>query len=105
CRPPPGGAWPPRARSRRSRKIRRLRPLFPRHPRDERNCVHPGDDVRGIHQAFFFFAPFSAAAARISVLNASALISTPSGISIARLVLPSRLELNSFAGSFSDAPL
>src|SRR5258706_14090140 len=48
---------------------------------------------------------FRAAAARMSVLKASSSISSPSWKSIARLALPSRLELNSPAGSLSDAPL
>src|SRR5580693_7905876 len=48
---------------------------------------------------------FMAAAARMSVLKASSSISSPSWISMARLVLPSRLELNSFEGSLSEAPL
>jgi hypothetical protein len=48
---------------------------------------------------------FRAAAARISVLKAAASISSPSWISMARRVLPSRLELNSPEGSLSEAPL
>ena len=46
-----------------------------------------------------------ATAARMSALNASASTSSPSWISIARLTLPSRLELKSLAGSFNEAPL
>src|SRR3954465_12791843 len=38
-------------------------------------------------------------------MNAFSSISSSSGTSIARRVLPSRLELNSPAGSSSDAPL
>src|SRR6202171_2063203 len=41
----------------------------------------------------------------MSVLKASSSISSPSWISIARLVLPSRLELKSPLGSLSEAPL
>src|ERR1700694_5201885 len=41
----------------------------------------------------------------MSVLKASSSISSPSWKSIARLVLPSRLELNSPEGSLSEAPL
>jgi hypothetical protein len=48
---------------------------------------------------------FSAAAARISVLRAPPSTSSPSWRSIARLVLPSRLELNRPEGSSSEAPL
>ena len=48
---------------------------------------------------------FRAAAARMSFLKASASISSPSWKSIARLVLLSRLELNSPEGSLSEAPL
>src|SRR5258708_3201970 len=48
---------------------------------------------------------FGAAAARMSVLKASSFISSPSWKSIARLVLPSRLELKSPLGSLSEAPL
>src|SRR4029077_11051204 len=48
---------------------------------------------------------FRAAAARMSVLKASSSMSSPSWKSIARRVLPSRLELNSPEGSLSEAPL
>src|SRR6202165_5240295 len=41
----------------------------------------------------------------MSVLKASSSISSPSRRSIARLALPSRLELNSPEGSLSEAPL
>src|ERR1700674_2512290 len=41
----------------------------------------------------------------MSVLKASSSISSPSWKSIARLTLPSRLELNSPEGSLSEAPL
>src|SRR5712671_2747695 len=41
----------------------------------------------------------------MSVLKAASSISSPSCKSIARLVLPSRLELNSPEGSLSEAPL
>src|SRR5207248_2913760 len=46
-----------------------------------------------------------AIAARISALNAAASTFSPSWMSIARLVFPSRLALKSFAGSFNEAPL
>jgi hypothetical protein len=59
----------------------------------------------------FFFAarparaaPLAATAARISALKAAWLIFSPSRISIARRVLPSRLELNSLFGSLIEAP-
>src|SRR5450631_3734875 len=63
---------------------------------------------RGARRAGFDYRVFDwlrAAAARISVLKAFSSISSPSWKSIARLVLPSRLELNSFEGSLSEAPL
>src|SRR5262245_9335053 len=41
----------------------------------------------------------------MSVLNAPASTSSPSWMSSARLVFPSRLELKSLAGSFNAAPL
>src|SRR2546423_1202506 len=46
-----------------------------------------------------------ATAARMSALNALASTASPSWMSIARLVFPSRLELKSLAGSFNEAPL
>src|SRR5262245_8218407 len=46
-----------------------------------------------------------ATAARMSARNAPALTSSPSWMSIARLVFPPRLELKSLAGSSSEAPL
>ena len=56
----------------------------------------------------FFFVPLedllNAAAARTSVLKAASSRSSPSRMSIARRVLPSRLELNSRDGSASEAP-
>src|SRR5262249_61180794 len=48
---------------------------------------------------------FSATAARMSAFNAFSLILSPSWISMARLVLPSRLELKRRDGSLSKAPL
>jgi hypothetical protein len=48
---------------------------------------------------------FSFTAALISALKAFSLIFTPSVTSMARRTLPSRLEVKSFAGSGSDAPL
>jgi len=48
---------------------------------------------------------FKAAAARMSVLKAASSMSSPSRMSIARLTLPSRLELKSPEGSSRDAPL
>jgi hypothetical protein len=49
--------------------------------------------------------PLRATAARMSALNALASIASLSRMSMARRVLPSRLELNSLAGSFNEAPL
>src|SRR5262249_20420372 len=48
---------------------------------------------------------FRVTAARTRVFNASSSIVSPSWKSIARRVLPSRLELKRRAGSFSAAPL
>src|SRR5258706_10650617 len=48
---------------------------------------------------------FSATAARMSAFNAFSSILSPSWKSMARLVLPSRLELKSPVGSLSEAPL
>src|SRR5882757_1641522 len=60
-------------------------------------------------QAFFDFLAraetFSAAAARMSAFSAFSSILSPSWKSIARLVLPSRLELKRRDGSSSEAPL
>src|ERR1700738_5256852 len=75
--------------------------------------AHSGDIAparRGAHSGgagFDYRADdlFRAAAARMSVLKAPSSISSPSWISIARLTLPSRLELNSPLGSLSEAPL
>src|SRR3954451_19763465 len=50
------------------------------------------------------FPLFSATAARTSALKASPSTSSPSRMSIARLVPPSRLALNSCLGSASAAP-
>ena len=47
----------------------------------------------------------SATAARIRAFRAFSLILSPSRKSIARLTLPSRLELNKLEGSSSEAPL
>src|SRR5882762_1130086 len=48
---------------------------------------------------------FSATAARMSAWSAFSSILSPSWKSMARLVLPSRLELKSPEGSLSEAPL
>jgi hypothetical protein len=48
---------------------------------------------------------FSATAARTRAIRASSSIWSPLWKSMARLVLPSRLELKSPEGSFSEAPL
>src|SRR5439155_10243065 len=73
---------------------RRLTPLHP----ELRSRSGAGFDYRADDL-------FRAAAARMSVLKASSSISSPSWRSIARLALPSRLELNSPEGSLSEAPL
>ena len=57
---------------------------------------------------FFVARPddsFRLTAARINALNASSSIASPSRMSIARLVLPSRLELKRPEGSSNEAPL
>src|ERR1700683_1699320 len=61
-------------------------------------------------QDFAFFEGFlpellRATAWRTRALKADVLTCSPSWISIARRTFPSRLELNRWAGSFSDAPL
>src|SRR5262245_26375604 len=73
---------------------------------------HPGSARARIPAAYlarlgFVFPPdeLRATAARMRALNARASISSPSRMSIARLVLPWRLELKSPAGSFNEAPL
>ena len=74
-------------------------------------CAAPARRGTGrIPQDFARFAGFlaelfSATASRTSALNAASSTSSPSWMSIARRTLPSRLELNSPAGSGSDAPL
>src|SRR3954466_10524372 len=59
----------------------------------------------GFFDRFDFPELLRAIAWRTSVLNADALTSSPSRMSIARRVFPSRLELKRPAGSFNDAPL
>src|SRR5438270_3375183 len=65
----------------------------------------------GIPQDFAFLEGFDlpellrATAWRTSALKARSSTSSPSWMSIARRVFPSRLELKRRAGSFSDAPL
>src|SRR6267143_3223314 len=53
----------------------------------------------------FSAAVFSATAARMSTRSAFSSILSPSWKSMARLVLPSRLELKRPRGSLSEAPL
>src|SRR5262250_2466428 len=53
----------------------------------------------------FFVAVFNATAARMSALSAFSLTLSPSWKSMARRVLPSRLELKRPDGSGSAAPL
>src|SRR5688572_20486247 len=57
-------------------------------------------------RAGFVFLPdvLRAIAARMSALNLAASTFSPSRMSIARLVFPSRLELKSLPGSFNEAP-
>src|SRR4029079_10922259 len=54
---------------------------------------------------FDFPELLSATAWRTSALKADAFTSSPSWMSIARRVFPSRLELKRWAGAFRDAPL
>src|SRR6516164_8027281 len=49
-------------------------------------------------------AELAATADRISALKAASLSFSPSRMSMARRVFPSRLELNNFLGSWSEAP-
>src|SRR5688572_14321004 len=69
-----------------------------------RTCMPHLPPVRGRYR-FFAGGPFSATAAFTSALNATASIFSPSWMSIARRVFPSRLELNSRDGSGRLAPL
>src|SRR5688500_6115241 len=61
-------------------------------------------DARGLRAGASVLGLLWTTAALTSALNARASIFSPSWISIARRVLPSRLELNSRDGSGSDAP-
>src|SRR5262249_62419790 len=67
--------------------------------RNDRECEFPS-----VHFHFFLVAELTAIAALISALNAASFTFSPSWMSIARRVFPSRLELKSFFGSFTDAP-
>ena len=60
-----------------------------------------------INRLFYFFLllRFNVMASRIKFLRAVLFNSSHKWISIARLILPSRLELKSPAGSLSNAPL
>ena len=71
-----------------------------------------GEEAPSSPQALFFFGEraaradmFSSTAARMSAFNAFSLILSPSRISMARLTLPSRLELKRPDGSSNAAPL
>src|SRR5215210_8051704 len=79
---------------------RNYRPNMPQTPAAYRNerPLFPGSCYRADDR-------FRAAAARMIVLNAFSSILSPSWRSMARRVLPSRLELNRPDGSSSDAPL
>lgn len=64
-------------------------------------------EIPNLTPIHYFFArkPFSTTAAFTSALNASGSSVSPSRMSMARRVPPSRLELKSCWGSSSDAPL
>jgi hypothetical protein len=55
-------------------------------------------------EGFALPAPLRATAWRTSALKAASSTSSPSRMSMARRVAPSRLELKRRAGSFKDAP-
>src|SRR6476660_4859343 len=72
--------------------------------------LHAGDDIdadafKTLIRAAVARDLFRATAARMSVLKASASMSSPAWRSIARRVLPARLALNRREGSSSEAPL
>src|SRR5947207_2155422 len=69
---------------------------------DDRGLRKDADPYRAFRAAKDVF---SATAARMSACNAFASILSPSWKSMARLVLPSRLELKRPEGSFNEAPL
>src|SRR5262245_42722212 len=91
--PPPDRALP--IRHRRDVRLHRCIPLRLR---------DLGIAAREQARLRLHFEPLNAAAARMSALNAFSSILSSSWTSIARRVFPSRLELNTFDGSGSDAP-
>src|SRR5262249_17592143 len=101
-------------------------PKLPRQPTDRGQVNYPGSVARVALKATLEGDPterwtigsnvdsvdqlraadlFSATAARMNAFNAFSLILSPSRISMARLTLPSRLELNRPDGSSNEAPL
>src|SRR5215472_1431931 len=63
------------------------------------------DYFRGFSLDLVLLLRLSATAARMRSFKAASSILSSSWMSIARLTLPSRLELKSLAGSFNEAPL
>src|SRR5438270_7844987 len=106
---PPAGTGAPRrpgARQRRARSLSRWQRPAPAGAVAELAPFRiPG--VAYFARLGLAFPPdvLKATAARTSALNASASTSSPSWMSIARRVFPSRLELKSLAGSSNEAPL
>jgi len=76
--------------------------LLESHGSRRRFGVHEGFSCRARRKAYDVF---SATAARMSAFNAFSSILSPSWKSMARLVLPSRLELKRPEGSANEAPL
>src|SRR2546428_7710499 len=64
-----------------------------------------GDELGHFFEDFDLPELLRATAWRMSALKVDSSTSSPSWMSIARRVFPSRLELKSRAGSFRDAPL
>src|SRR5438876_5590602 len=96
--------------SRAGKSSRRMGETQPRAGRDGARPFRPDREIITVVYALFAGRLaaedlFSATAARMSALNAFSSILSPSRKSMARLVLPSRLELKRLVGSPNEAPL
>src|SRR5262249_12602091 len=67
--------------------------------------AHGAQRFARLRGAAFLPEVFSATASRMSAFSARVSIFSPSWMSMARRTFPSRLELNRWEGSFSEAPL
>src|SRR6185312_8625253 len=109
--PAPATSSPPKAGPTQISDVVRCAGHFHRHPPA---CADTSDDdprfqvlfgfLRAEGRPTAFFEVFSATAARTSACSGFASILSPSRMSMARLTLPSRLELNRPAGSSREAP-